>query len=66
MVSSALDHLLIDNKTTAIIASDKLFSEMQTPVEFFTDKEYQKTLERMYEEQAQMLYDQMNVLSGRS
>ena len=55
MISSTLEFLIIDNKTTAIIASDKLFSEIQTPMEFFTDKEYQQSLEKIYQEQADIL-----------
>jgi hypothetical protein len=62
MVSSTLDFVIIDNRTTAIISSDKLFSEFQTPVEFLTDKEYQKTLIDMYNEQANILYDKINTL----
>ncbi len=64
MVSSTLEFMMIDNRTTAIIASDKLFSEFQTPVEFFTDKEYQKNLEKMYQEQADILYQKMLDLFG--
>ncbi len=65
MLSSTLDFILIDNRTTAIIASDKLFSEFQTPIEFFTDKEYQKNLEKMYQEQADILFDKLNALFSK-
>lgn len=62
MISSTLEYLMVDNRTTAIIASDKLFSEMQTPVEIFTDKEYQKQMAQMYEEQAKLLSNQLEAL----
>lgn len=66
MISSTLDFLLIDNRTTAIIASDKIFSEFQTPIEFFSDKNRQKNLEKMYEEQANAFYEKIiNLFGGR-
>jgi len=55
LVSSTLEFILIDNKTTAVIAADKLFTEFNAPVEFFTDRGYQETLRRMYREQAGVL-----------
>lgn len=55
MVSSTLEFMIVDNKTTAIIAADKLFTEFQTPVQLFSDEEFQKTLARIYEEQSDIL-----------
>jgi hypothetical protein len=37
MLTSTLEFMIIDNRTTAIIASDKLYSEFQIPVQLFTD-----------------------------
>jgi len=65
LVSSTLEFILIDNKTTAVIAADKLFTEFNAPVEFFTDRGYQETLRRMYREQAGVLKEKLTRLFVR-
>ncbi len=62
MLTSNLEFIIIDNKTTAIISSDKLSSEFQIPVQLFTDKAYEDGKMKMYEEQSQILYDKLREL----
>ncbi len=62
MMTSTLEFMIIDNKTTAIISSDKLYSEFQIPVKLFTNKAEEEGKIKMYEEQSQILYDKLIAL----
>lgn len=59
---SELDFLLIDNRTTAIIATDKLFSEMEIETQLFSDENYEMARKAMYLEQAALLAEKLNDL----
>lgn len=59
---SELDFLLIDNRTTAIIATDKLFSEMEIETQLFSDENYEMARKAMYLEQAALLAEKLNAL----
>jgi hypothetical protein len=62
VVSSTLEFMVIDNRTTAIIATDKLFSEFDTTFELFSDKAYRESLEKTYDIQSQTLQAKLKEL----
>jgi hypothetical protein len=62
MISSTLNVLLLDNRSSAIIATDKLFSEFQTPADFFSDKNAHETMEKLYGEQSEVLVKKLQDL----
>lgn len=65
IVSSTLEFMLVDNRTTAIIATDTLFSEFDTTFELFSDKAYRESLDAMYAEQTKLLNAKLTTLFSR-
>ena len=62
---SDLDFMLIDNETTAIIAADKLISDIDVPIRIFSDKEYLKARELLFTEQEKAITAAVNKLFSR-
>jgi hypothetical protein len=62
---SEVDFMLVDNETTAIIAADKLMSDIDVPIRIFSDAEYIKARQLLFEEQEKAITDKMNQLFGK-
>ncbi|MBN1648022.1 MAG: hypothetical protein JW874_08320 [Spirochaetales bacterium] len=65
IIASTLEFILLDNKTTAIIAADKLFSEKDTKFQLFSDRERTEALKIICLEQADLLNEKMEALFRR-
>jgi hypothetical protein len=64
--NSKVDFLLVDNETTAIIAADKLISNIDVKIEVFNDIEYTKAKAALFAEQEKAITAKMNALFART
>ena len=64
-IASELEFLVIDNQTTAIIASDKLISSIETKIDPFGSGEREKNSRLLMEEQANILKGKLETLFSR-
>jgi len=61
-ITSAVDFLVIDSQTTAILASDRLFSQITYEESIFKVGEKKKAQEEIFTEQGQFLGEKLNLL----
>ena len=63
---SDIEFLLIDNQTTAIIASDRLYSSIIKKRQFLSDTDIEEAEDEIYTFQAELLVEKLNALFGKS
>jgi hypothetical protein len=66
VVKSTLEFMLIDNQTTAIIASEKLISSEETKFQIFGESERKESLKLIFKQQALVLKDKLFLLFKQS
>jgi hypothetical protein len=59
---SDIEFILIDNQTTAIIASDRLYSSIIKRRQFLTDDDIEEAENEIYTLQAELLTEKLNAL----
>ena len=59
---SDIEFTLIDNQTTAIIASDRLYSSVIKKMQFLSDKDIEEATDEIYTLQAELLAAKLNTL----
>jgi hypothetical protein len=59
---SNIEFSLIDNQTTAIIASDRLYSSTVKKTQFLSDKDIEEAEDEIFTLQAELLAEKMNAL----
>ncbi|MCL2801198.1 MAG: hypothetical protein FWD28_05530 [Treponema sp.] len=62
---SDIEFTLIDNQTTAIIASDRLYSSLIKKRQILSDKDIEEAEDEIYTLQAALLAEKLNLLFGR-
>jgi hypothetical protein len=65
-ITSALDFIIVDSQTTAILASDRLFSQITYEDNLFKVGEKKKAQEEIFTEQGQLLGEKLSLLFGDS
>jgi len=65
-ITSAADFLIVDSQTTAILASDRLFSQIAYQENIFKIGEKKKAQEEIFTEQGQLLGEKLALLFNRS
>lgn len=61
-ITSAADFLIVDSQTTAILASDRLFSQIEYQENIFKVGEKKKAQEEIFTEQGQLLGEKLALL----
>jgi hypothetical protein len=59
---SDIEFTLIDNQTTAIIASDRLYSSVIKKTQLLSDKDIEEATDEIYTLQAELLAAKLNTL----
>jgi hypothetical protein len=59
---SDIEFSLIDNQTTAIIASDRLYSSTIKKTQFLSDKDIEEAEDEIFTLQAELLAEKLNAL----